>query len=87
MTDCSRKVILLSTNILWKVQLDWRKKLALLGICSLTIFVIAVAITRVIVVTTRMDITLVLLWGAVELSVGKKSLRWFPISSFEEYDC
>lgn len=79
MADFFRKVILLSTNILWKVQLDWRKKLALLGICSLTIFVIAVTITRVIVVTTRMDITLVLLWGAVELSVGKKSLRWFPI--------
>ena len=81
------KVILLSTNILWKVQLDWRRKLALLGICSLTIFVIAVAITRVIVVNTRMDITLILLWGAVELSVGKKSLRWFPIWSFEEYGC
>ena len=66
-------VILVSTNILWKVQIEIRKKIALIGICSLTVFIIAVAIIRVAVATAgqNLDLTWLLFWGGIEVTVGK----------------
>jgi hypothetical protein len=65
-------VIGLSTNILWTIRISLLKKLALSGIFSVTIFVIAVSIVRVVVSTrgNAIDMSLVTLWGAIELSVG-----------------
>ncbi|KAH6669839.1 hypothetical protein B0J14DRAFT_486176 [Halenospora varia] len=70
LTDAT--LIGLSTNLLWRIRINWRRKVALAGIFSLTAFVIAVAIARVIVATSseRLDFTFILLWGAVELSVS-----------------
>ena len=66
-------VILVSTNILWKVQIEMRKKIALIGICSLTAFIITVAIIRVTVATAgqTMDLIWLLFWGGIEVTVGK----------------
>ncbi|MCJ1431731.1 hypothetical protein MMC27_001086 [Xylographa pallens] len=71
LTDIS--IILVSTNILWNIQINLRKKLALVGICSLTVFVIFVAIIRVVVSTKddALDLTWLILWGGVESSVGQ----------------
>lgn len=45
----------------------------LAGICSLTSFIIAVAIVRAVVATagSNLDLTFLLVWGGVELTVGK----------------
>jgi predicted ABC-type sugar transport system permease subunit len=79
-------VIGLSTNLLWRIQIDWRKKLALVGICSLTSFIIAVAIARVVVATadTNFDLTFLILWGGVELTVGKSLTSTSMITNFPD---
>ncbi|MCJ1282375.1 hypothetical protein MMC26_001698 [Xylographa opegraphella] len=74
LTDVS--IILVSTNILWNIKINLRKKLALVGICSLTVFVIVVAIIRVVISTKddTLDLTWLILWGGVESSVGQSSI-------------
>ena len=71
----SYKVIVIgvSANILWKAKINLRKKLALVGICSLTAVVIIIAIIRIAIATssTNMDLTWLILFGGIEESVGK----------------
>ncbi|KAI0452782.1 hypothetical protein F5B21DRAFT_526627 [Xylaria acuta] len=64
-TDAS--IVVVSGNIVWRVQVPRRKKLALGGICSLTIFIIVVAIVRI---TGPPDQTWILLWSSVEMTTA-----------------
>jgi hypothetical protein len=60
--------------MLWNVRISLRKKLALIGIFSLTVIVIVFAIVRVAVVTSytkQSDITWLYVWSNIEMSVGK----------------
>ncbi|CAF9936601.1 MAG: hypothetical protein HETSPECPRED_010382 [Heterodermia speciosa] len=65
-------IILVSTNILWNLQISMQKKLALAGIFSLTLFIICVSIARVVIATSgaQIDLTWVLFWGGIEASVA-----------------
>ena len=59
--------------MLWNVHVFWAKKLALIGIFSLTIIVVIVSIIRVTVVTSKTvsaDVTWLYLWGSIEVAVG-----------------
>lgn len=66
-------VITVPIIMLWNVHVSWGKKLALIGIFSLTIIVIIVSIIRVTVVTSKTasaDVTWLYLWGSIEMAVG-----------------
>ncbi len=59
--------------MLWNVRVSWDKKLALMGIFSLTVFVIIVSIIRIAVVTSKTvqgDVTWLYMWGLIEMAVG-----------------
>ncbi|CAF9934782.1 MAG: hypothetical protein ALECFALPRED_006087 [Alectoria fallacina] len=62
----------MSTNLLWNASIEVRKKLALTGIFSLTIFIIGVAIIRVVLTTSGsgLDLTWFLLWSGLEMTVA-----------------
>lgn len=71
-------------NMLWRVQISVRKKLALTGIFSLVLVTMVIAIVRVAVISTfglRTDTAWLYLWSSVEQCVGKStSLRiWSSI--------
>jgi hypothetical protein len=64
--------------MLWNVRISLRKKLALIGIFSLTVIVIVFAIVRVAVVTSytkQSDVTWLYVWSNIEMSVGKCCTR------------
>jgi hypothetical protein len=66
-------VFIIPITLLWKVQMTTRKKLALGGIFSLTIFIMAASITRVLIVTQRnssIDETWMNSWSVIEMSIG-----------------
>lgn len=65
-------VILLLTNVLWRIRLNIWTKLALCGIFSLTVFVIIIAIIRVVVapLNGKLDLSWLVCWQGIELSVG-----------------
>ncbi|OCK82942.1 hypothetical protein K432DRAFT_274115, partial [Lepidopterella palustris CBS 459.81] len=65
-------IIVLSANIVMRVHIDLRKKLALLGICSLTAFIITITIVRVVVATDGkiLDLSWLILFQGAELSVA-----------------
>lgn len=65
-------IILMSTNLLWNASIDVRKKLALTGIFSLTVFIISVSIIRVVLTTSEpgLDLTWLLLWSGLEITVA-----------------
>ena len=69
------KVITIPMSLLWKVRMPLRKKLALMGIFSLTVLVMIISIVRVVVVRTsdkrNADQTWLFVWANVELGVGK----------------
>ena len=71
-------IILVSTNLLWKVQISLRKKFALAGICSLTALIICVSITRIIVLFDGpfLDIIKEILWANLELSIGNLAVAY-----------
>ncbi|KAI1736964.1 hypothetical protein F4680DRAFT_235602 [Xylaria scruposa] len=60
-------IVVVSGNIVWRVQITRRKKLALGAICSLTIFIIVVAIVRI---TGPPDQTWILLWSSIEMTTA-----------------
>ena len=71
--DC-RPVILVPVNLLRKVRLSVRKKLALGGLFSITVIIMVFAIIRVVVVSSyshRPDQTWLYLWSGVEQAVCK----------------
>ncbi|MCJ1307638.1 hypothetical protein MMC25_001285 [Agyrium rufum] len=61
-------------NILWKVKISRKKKLALAGICSLTVFVIAFAIARIAISTQNESIAAAMprlvYWGSIEVTIA-----------------
>lgn len=70
--------------LLWNVRIRWSKKIAVLGLFSLSLVTIAIAIVRVadINATRRPDgnedVSFLWLWSAIEPAVGKrKSLKNF----------
>ncbi|KAF2499667.1 hypothetical protein BU16DRAFT_557980 [Lophium mytilinum] len=70
LTDAS--IILLSTNVLWRIRLKTWTKLALFGIFSLTLFVIIIAIIRIALAPQhgKLDLSWLVCWSGVELSVA-----------------
>ena len=67
-------VMVLPIVMLWGVQMQARRKLALGGIFSLVIITIAFAIIRTVAVTTLTrlpDTSWLYMWSAIETTVGK----------------
>ncbi|KAL8644237.1 MAG: hypothetical protein Q9226_007866, partial [Calogaya cf. arnoldii] len=59
--------------MLWNVRIPLGKKIALMGLFSLTVIVIAVSIVRVAVVTSRdtqADVTWLYIWSLIEMAVA-----------------
>ena len=72
----SLAVIVIPVSLLWNVQIKLRKKLALAGIFSLTVFIMIASIIRVVVTTSdnmQNDQTWLFSWAAIEMAVGKRS--------------
>ncbi|KAH8433112.1 uncharacterized protein LDX57_010746 [Aspergillus melleus] len=66
-------IILLSSNVLWRARINWKRKLALIGISLLTAFIICVAIIRMvwaIVGTGIPDVSWLIPWSMVEICVA-----------------
>lgn len=60
--------------MLWNVHVRLGKKLALMGLFSLTIIVMATAVTRVAVIPTehtQADVSWLYLWYNIELFTGE----------------
>ena len=60
--------------MLWNVRVRLRKKLALMGLFSLTIVVMGIAIARVSVIPTsheQADVSWLYFWHYLEMSVSK----------------
>ena len=67
-------VMVLPIAMLWGVQIQVRRKLALGGIFSLVIITISFAIIRTVAVTTLTrlpDTSWLYMWSAIETTVGK----------------
>jgi hypothetical protein len=64
---------LVSGNIVWRANIEWKKKLVLSGICCLTVAMIIVAIIRIVVGAPGKvpDQSWLLLWNSVEMTLGK----------------
>lgn len=77
----SETVILLSTNVLWRVRLRLLTKLALGGVFSLTLFVIVIAIIRIAVAPSNgvLDLSWLVCWQGIEISVGMHFVPLWPI--------
>lgn len=74
-------VMLLPTFLVWNTQIRQSKKLALVGLFSLSIITIVIAITRAVMVDSERrpdgnpDVTWLWFWSAVEPSVGMFALN------------
>ncbi|KJZ70911.1 hypothetical protein HIM_09704 [Hirsutella minnesotensis 3608] len=70
-------IMLLPTILLWNTRVRWSKKLAIIGLFSLSIVTMVVAIVRTAMLSTNkrpdgnFDVSWLWLWSAVEPSVGK----------------
>jgi hypothetical protein len=72
--DCNCLVISIPVAALWNIQLQFKKKLLLIGILSLAMITILFSIIRIAVMPNReatADTTWLCLWGHVETGVGK----------------
>ncbi|PHH84219.1 hypothetical protein CDD83_2301 [Cordyceps sp. RAO-2017] len=69
-TDLS--IVGLSANIVWRAGIPLRKKLMLACICSLTVFMVVVAIVRITVGAPGKapDLSWLLLWNSVEMTLA-----------------
>lgn len=65
-------IILLLTNVLWRIHLPIWTKVALAGIFSLTVFVITIAIVRVVIapLNGKLDLSWLVCMNAVEVAVA-----------------
>ncbi|KAF6232725.1 hypothetical protein HO173_008939 [Letharia columbiana] len=66
-------IILVPINLLWKVQLSFRKKFALGGIFCITVIIMVFAIIRAIVVSSysqELDETWLYMWSSIEQAVS-----------------
>lgn len=74
--------------MLWGVQIQVRRKLALGGIFSLVIITISFAIIRTVAVTTLTrlpDTSWLYMWSAIETTVGKKYDQ--SLQTIGKHDC
>lgn len=68
--------MVLPTTLVWNTQIKWSKKLALIGLFSLSIITIIIAIVRAVMVDSvrrpdgNPDVTWLFFWSAIEPSVG-----------------
>ncbi|KAI0381479.1 hypothetical protein F5Y04DRAFT_255590 [Hypomontagnella monticulosa] len=63
--------MIVSGNIVWRARIALKKKLALAFICSLTFVVIVISIIRLIRVAGTADISRLVLWNSLEMTIGK----------------
>ncbi|KAK0744608.1 hypothetical protein B0T21DRAFT_389898 [Apiosordaria backusii] len=69
-------ILAIPINIVWNLQIRWRKKLALVGLFSLTIITMAIAIVRITVLhTTRkeqgsLDPVALIFWSLMEIDIA-----------------
>ncbi|KAI1341886.1 hypothetical protein F5Y15DRAFT_375595 [Xylariaceae sp. FL0016] len=65
-------IVMVPGSIVWRVHIAWRKKLALTGICCLTIVMIVAAILRIAICSTgkKPDVSWWLVWNSVETTLG-----------------
>lgn len=71
-------VILVPVNMLWKVQISLRQKIALTGIFSITFIIMVFAVIRVVVVSAtsqQPDQTWLYMWSSIEQTVCKYLLH------------
>lgn len=72
--------MLLPITLLWNVRLPLRKKLAFMGLFSLTVITMVVAIVRAVNVNSSRqgqgqdDATFLWLWTAIQASLGESPL-------------
>ena len=67
------QVISVPVKLLWNVHINWRKKLALAGLFSLSLIVIAFTIVRVSIVGSYNEVTdnlWLFCWSSLEMSLG-----------------
>lgn len=69
-------VVILSVNIVWRVRIQWRKKVVLSLICSLTAAMVVAAIIRICVWTGGdvADLSWLMLFNSVEMTIGNETL-------------
>lgn len=69
-------VVVLSANIVWRARIQWRKKVALGLICSLTVILVIVAIIRITIwsVGAFGDYSWLILLNSIEMTLGISSL-------------
>lgn len=71
------KVMVIPFALLWKVQIPQRKKIAFIGLFSLSLITIAIAIARTadlgatVLTGGQLDSTYLWLWSAIQSSLGK----------------
>ena len=66
-------ILIIPATLLWKSQIQFRKKLALGGIFSLTLFVMIASIVRTVVTTNSSqndDLTWMSAWAGIEMGVA-----------------
>ncbi|PLB53707.1 hypothetical protein P170DRAFT_469201 [Aspergillus steynii IBT 23096] len=66
-------IILLSSNVLWRARINWKRKLALIGISLLTAFIICVSIIRMVWGNAGSgipDASWLIIWSGVEICVA-----------------
>lgn len=79
--------MLIPISILWNVRIPWEKKAIFIGLFSLTLSTIVVAIVRTVDVsvtrrgTGREDTSFLWLWSAIQASLGMSSSD--PSNSFK----
>lgn len=76
-------------SFLWNVPIPLRKKLGLIGIFSMTVFIMIAGIVRVVVgdAVALTDQSWCYAWSAIEMSVGKSYFRLEGIDIHLCHDC
>ena len=74
---CDVVIFLLPIPLLMKIQINLRKKIALIGIFTLGIFTTACSIMRMVQIITiakNGNSTMLVLWGTIEMNIGVSSI-------------
>lgn len=69
-------VVVLSANIILRARIQWRKKVILGLICSLTVIMVVIAIIRIAVWSRGLvsDLSWLMLFNSVEMTIGNETL-------------
>ncbi|KAH8687575.1 hypothetical protein BGZ60DRAFT_558833 [Tricladium varicosporioides] len=68
-------ILAIPIALLWRVRIQMRRKLALVGIFGLMVMTMAIAIIRVAVLDVTMDQPRLFFWTAIEPPVGKNAIE------------